>query len=518
MNPPSPKYDLNDVDYARFTGLVRVKSGLEIPNVRRPDLEKAVFQFMEMLSMPDTGALFEYMINEEGGRAALEGLIAQLTIGETHFFRNRPQFEALERHILPEIIEKRRPIRRLRIWSAGCATGEEPYSLAILLKRLLPDLASWNVLILATDINRAALERARKGEFGAWSFREVPPDFQMNYFNYNGNRYVLKPGIRNMVVFSYLNLIEDSYPSMLTNTQMMDLVLCRNVLIYFNEDTSRKVIERFYASLSKNGWLVVGHAEPSQSVFHQFSVHNFPGAILYQKSEDGQQAQGATPVTYTPLYTPFSKPIPETWPRKAPRTPARIKPPVSAPSRPAVKHPAPATLVAKRPPPLPPPAELQSAVALFDLGRAEEALKKLTALAATNPENIWPPFWIAKIHANRLELENAEHWVDIVLEREPLLAPAHYLRGLILQELGRLEQSLEAVRSCLYADPEFLLGYFSLAGLLGRLSQPQRALKALQNLEDLLAGQDREAMVPEGDGLTVGRLSEFISAQKELLA
>jgi chemotaxis protein methyltransferase CheR len=116
------------------------------------------------------------------GRPALEAFVGDLTVGETHFFRNRPQFEALERHILPELIERRRPTRRLRLWSAACSTGEEPYSLAILLERLLSDRARWDVRILATDINRAALERARRGQYGAWSFRDVPGDVATTFF------------------------------------------------------------------------------------------------------------------------------------------------------------------------------------------------------------------------------------------------------------------------------------------------------------------------------------------------
>ncbi len=231
MNRPLPKYDLDDAEFSRFSGLVRAKSGLEIPEVRRPDLEKAVVQSMAELSLSKPDELFTYLMTGPDGAPVLENLIARITVGETHFFRNHPQFEALEKQVLPELIEKRRPLKRLRIWSAGCASGEEPYSLAILLKRLIPDLADWNILILATDINRTALEKAQKGDFGPWSFREVPPEVKANYFKFDGSRYKISNTVRSMVTFAYLNLVEDNYPSMLTNTQLMDLVLCRNVLI-----------------------------------------------------------------------------------------------------------------------------------------------------------------------------------------------------------------------------------------------------------------------------------------------
>ncbi|NMB90884.1 MAG: hypothetical protein GYA17_21185 [Chloroflexi bacterium] len=510
MSLLNPQHSLSDVTYERFISLIRVKSGLEIPTVRRPDLEKSVLQLATDLSLSGPEALLEHVSTPAEGDVTLEELIARLTVGETHFFRNRPQFDALEKHILPEIIEMRRPVKRIRVWCAGCATGEEPYSVAVLLKRLLPDLGQWNVFILGTDINRSSLEKARRGRFGAWSFREVPGNFQEDYFTKDGRRYTLKPAIRNMVTFTYLNLVEDSYPSMLTNTQMMDLILCRNVLIYFNQETGGKVVERLHASLAQQGWLVVGHAEPSQAIFYQFAVHNFPGAILYQKATHSATASPSLPAfpagsngrRLPELPRTNSLPL-QALPRPpAPVSPKRLSSPGAQPVRP-VRH--------------SPPPELQAALASIEAGRVAAARDTLVRLAASYPENAWPPFWLAKICANRMELEEAQRWIDQSLARDSLLAPAWYLKGLVLQELGHLEQSLEALRSCLYADPEFLLGYFNLAGVYQRLAQPRRAIKALQNLEAMLAGRDRQDSIPEGDGLTVGRLSELVSAQQELL-
>ncbi len=275
----------------------------------------------------------------------------------------------------------------------------------------------------------------------------------------------------------------------------------------------RVVVERMHAALSIGGWLFVGHAEPSQSIFYKFQVHNFPGAIVYQKPEHESQAQALPPLPLEWASKTSKEMRDETSSRPLANSRALPEKPIQAKPKPASQAPA----AKPRPQRLPPPAELLAAVALFDAGQVDAALAKLASQVEGYPQNAWPPYWLAKIYANRLDLENAERWIDIALAREPLLAPAHYLRGLILQELGRLEQSLEALRRCLFADPEFLLGYFSLAGLYGRLSQPQKALKALMNLEELLAGYDREAVVAEGDGMTVGRLSEFVTAQKELL-
>ena len=161
---------LSAADHARFSALVRQASGIEVPEIRRAALENAVAQ---ALAASGTDSLDELagLLASESGRPQLERLVEALTIGETHFFRNEPQFKALTETILPEIIARRRAERRLRIWSAGCSTGEEAYSLAIALESLLPNIDQWNLHLLATDINRQSLLRAQAGVYSPWSFR-----------------------------------------------------------------------------------------------------------------------------------------------------------------------------------------------------------------------------------------------------------------------------------------------------------------------------------------------------------
>jgi chemotaxis protein methyltransferase CheR len=274
---------LSEADFQRFADLVRARSGLEFSGPRRNDLEQAIARAVSELGLPGLDALYEHLTVGSEAQAALETFIASLTIPETYFFRNRPQFEALGQQILPELIARRRNLRRLRIWSAGCSSGEEPYSLAMLLRRLLPDLATWDVLILATDLNRNALEKAERGVYSAWSFRDMPPDVQELYFTRRGVQFELSPQVRNQVRFAYLNLADDTYPSALTGTLDMDLILFRNVLIYFGEEMARRAVDRLYDALADGGWLLVGHAEPSTMLFNRFTSHSLPGTIVYQK-------------------------------------------------------------------------------------------------------------------------------------------------------------------------------------------------------------------------------------------
>lgn len=502
MTPTASKEGLSRVDYSRFRDLVRETSGLEIPESRRPELERAVLRAREETGSPDAEGLYRLLTDQSSGRPALEALVAALTIGETHFFRNRTQFEALESHILPDLIARRRDVRRLRLWSAGCASGEEPYSLAILIQRLLPDLPDWNVLILGTDINRAALERARQGLYGRWSFREVPAETQAGWFIERDGRFEVPPRVRDLVTFGYLNLVEDVYPSLHTNTNGIDLILCRNVLMYFRPETARGVVARLHSALTDGGWLVVGQSEPSQEVFRGFEARNLPGTVVYRKAVPWEQEANASDSE-------------DNW-----RTSAVADTLTDGPPRPSPDLPCTGSLVPQ------PPAAVQGtpkadrraeAMSLIEAGRLDEARRQLEAVAASDTHDPEPPYVLAKVHANRLELEAAEQWIDVALSRDPLHAPSHYLRGLVLQEGGARPSALDAYRRCVYADPTFVLGHFALAELFRQMGQLRRAWKSLENVTRLLVGLERDDPVREGDGLTVGRLLELAAVHGGLV-
>jgi len=476
---------LADQDLGRFQTLLREVSGLELPETRRPDLRRAVNRALAATGLADADALYRHL-RDGAGRPALEAFVGDLTIGETHFFRNRPQFQALERHLLPELIVRRRGSRRLRVWSAACSTGEEPYSLAILLERLLPDRARWDVRILATDINRAALERARRGRYGAWSFREVPDDVAATYFERRGSTLEVAGRIRQMVSFAHLNLADDRWPSAATGTLDLDLILCRNVLIYFGDELSRQVADRLHGALADGGYLLVAPAELSQAVFRRFDVVNLDGAVVYRK--------------------PAAPAVPR--PERRPAVPA-------PPTRPPRAAPAPR---APTPPAAPPPVSLEEAAAAWRSGRSEEALARLEALAEADPADGRAPLLAARVHLDRLELDGAERWAGVACQRTPLSASAHYVRGLALQEAGRLEDALAALRRSVFLDPGSALGQVALASLLARLGEPARARSALRAAEALVADDDPAATVDDHDGLTAGRLRELIAAQLAHLA
>lgn len=486
-------------EYELFRHLVEERSGIALPSIRRLNLEQAIGRALETCGYSEPMDLYDHL-RSVPGHTDLESFISSLTVGETYFFRNTPQFEALEKHVLPELIQERSHERRLRIWSAGCSSGEEPYSLAMLLERMLPEIDSWNISILATDINRDALVKASRARYRSWSFRGVPAEIQARYFIARGDELELDVRLRQMVRFEYLNLTEDSYPSLVTNTNEMDLIVCRNVLIYFRDATARSVIARLHRCMADDGWLFLGHSEPSYWLSDRFSPHSFDGAIGYhRRGIDKSREQTALGQPPGPLH---SRPAPPVTPHGG-RSRAR-------PRRTGESG-------------MPPPPVEQSVaercrlvLTRWETSDPERALVELEGLATENASDPRPPYLVAKMHANRLQTDAAERWTTVSLQRDPLFAPAHYVRGVVAAEDGRPEDAVEAYRRCVYADPQWPLGHFAFADTLLRIGQVRRAAAALSNLERLVKDVPPEQEVPDGDGLTIGRLRELAHMQLEI--
>ena len=519
-----------------------MRAGIEIPDARLGDLEKGVQAAIQATGAGSPGDLYE-LLAEKGprGTLAFEAMIPAVTINETHFFRNRPQMQALESEILPQLIKARADSRRLRIWSAACSSGEEPYSVAMLLHRLLRGQSGWDVLIHGTDIDQQALAKAADGVYGNWSFREVPPDVKQEYFTQTEeHRYLLSPEIKRMVKFTRLNLVDDLYPTAESQTDRMDLVICRNVLIYFREEAIRRIVGRFHDSLVDNGWLVVGHAEPSQEIFHQFHVKNFPGTITYRKGDKAASA----PATETRRATPVRaadappaaerRPVPERREAPAPRSredvPRKLRPAVRERGAGSAK-PAPAGLrrpahAASRKSAFAAQAPTGQASApadteierLIQSGRLDDAAKYLGEAIKAAPKDPRPRYELAKLHANRLRWDEAEKCIDAAIKVGQLAPEAYYLRGLILQELGRPEEAVESLRNSAFLDHSFVLAHFASVGLLARLGQTARAQKALETTIELLEQRSPDEVVPHGDGITVSRLLDLATLQRQLVA
>jgi len=258
--------------------------GMYFSEHRRFFLESRCRRRMESLGIASFQDYYQYLNNPSQRTAELQQLLDEITINETSFFRNQPQFDALKRIFLPEIAERKGKIgfRRLKIWSAGCSSGEEPYSIAIVVHELSSTvLAGWQVEILATDISERMLAKAQKALYTRYSFRNTPHDVIARYFNQVDDRHFqLNPKIMQMVKFRKMNLMDE------LNMLFMkgyDIVFCRNVLIYFDLPAKKRVIQHFHNALLDGGYLFVGHSESLFGVNDQFKMVQYPGGIAYKK-------------------------------------------------------------------------------------------------------------------------------------------------------------------------------------------------------------------------------------------
>jgi chemotaxis protein methyltransferase CheR len=487
---------LSDQWLSELSKVVAEQTGLHFPQPRWPDLERGIRSAALKFGYPDAESCARWLLSAPLTKKGIEILAGELTIGETYFFRENRSFEILAEQILPEMVRVRQGAeRRLRIWSAGCCTGEEPYSIAILLDRILPDLRQWNVTILGTDVNSLFLQKASAGVYSDWSFRNAPPWLKGNYFKQIGERHFeIVPRIKEKVTFSYLNLAEDVYPSLANNTNAMDLIFCRNVLMYFTTETMKRAILNFHRSLVDTGWLFVSPTETSPELFSSFCPVHFQGAILYQKGE-GRPPRMAFPhpveaASHVEAVVVSTDPVFDFIPASA----------VSSP------EPSPDMPVERARPTL-----YEEALALFEQGDYLEAEEKLKADSAL-PHTAESWALLARICANLGELTEARSWAEKALGADKLNAGLHYLRSVILQEQGATEERIAALKRALYLDPNFVLAHFALGNFALQQKNFKEADKHFSNVLGLLADYQPNDVLPQSDGLVAGRLREMVES------
>lgn len=231
---------------------------------------------------------FEILTLRAGRDAELRNLLNEVTVGETCFFRNQPQLDALRTVILPEIVKRKSKIgfTQLRIWSAGCSTGEEPYTLAMVLREEMhTQLAGWKIELIASDINDNSLERARAGIYTDYALRNIPAYYKMKYMRATGGQFQVNDDVKSMVTFSRLNLRDDAKMVFMKG---VDVVFCCNVLIYFGAQPKRRIIGHFFNNLLAGGYLFLGHAESLFGLNEEFKLVHFPLASGYLKPEVGK--------------------------------------------------------------------------------------------------------------------------------------------------------------------------------------------------------------------------------------
>jgi len=482
---------LGQEDLDRFHGFLVQLSGLHFDHSNSKILERGACRRMRALRMESYEEYFRYLKRYQNSRQELKKLLSLLTVGETFFFRYRAHFEALQQQIIPELIERNREQRRLRIWSAGCSTGEEPYSIAMLLLEHFPELADWQVDILATDINYQSLRRAREGIYRKRALRVTTPEYRERYFIPSGGRFEVAPEPRRMVQFGYLNLQTGRYPAADNGTADIDLLFCRNVMIYFRQETNRRIMDRIARCLRPSGVLFLGHAATLQDLSDCFLPEHYRGGFFYRLPEAPRPAPAVVP--HPPVIAP-SRPV--------------VRPPESAaPTKPKRKVPVAAMPAGT----VEPGADelLEQARQAFDreeFAVAETAFERLLRL---RPELVPALIGMGFIRANQERHEEALEFCERALAVDDLAADAYFLRGLIFELRDELAESIEEYRKALLLDLDFIMPHYNLSRIYRRLERPREARRELNNTLRLLEQTADESIIPHSGGVSRAVLLEI---------
>ena len=271
----------------RIRDVIYKTAGIFQANNKIQVLESRCQKRMEVLGVATLDEYYQCLTSRPMHRAELVSLLNEITIGETCFFRNRPQLEALRKIVLPRIVAAKSQVelRNIRIWSAGCSTGEEPYTLSMILHdeahSLLKD---WTFEIIATDLNEQSVAHAQAGQYGDYSIRNTDPQILHKYFLPEGGKYSVKPEVKTAVSFKRLNLFDDARMMFMKG---MDIILCCNVLIYFDAESKKRVIQHFYTNLFNHGYLFLGHSESLFSISDAFQLVHLPSTTAYVKAKEG---------------------------------------------------------------------------------------------------------------------------------------------------------------------------------------------------------------------------------------
>jgi chemotaxis protein methyltransferase CheR len=528
--------------------------GLKVSDVRLNDFAKGVCLAAADSGFEDPQQYIAELVRSTPREHELGFLASYLTVGETYFFRDPLSFNLLSTRVLPSLCDTGNPIR---IWSAGCASGEEPYSIAITALSSMGEQDRENLEILATDINPRYLDIAKTGLYRRWSFREVPSFIKDKYFKLTADdRYCLDERVKKLVRFNYLNLASDAYPSALTGTDEVDVIFCRNVLIYFSPEHVTEVLNRFHRSLKDGGYLFLAPSEIPHPAPENFKLVNVDGAILLRKEGPVVETKPSVVSIVQSNFAYFGQTIApnmKSFESLIDVNDGARKPIVSGPDS-LSNHEA-AALLASLQAGLSDAGSdtphgvssintgithgaayltggdeefysadsvmteedledvVKAATKLYHQGMYSEAIDLLLELPVSHDPNCEDAFLLlVKAYANIGNLDAAMDWSERLIGYEPINARWYYLRATIQQELGEDGAASISLRQAIFLEPEFVLAHFSLGNIHRQSGDQMLAKRCFQRVVDLLSTVDSASELEDSDGLMAGQLMTIVKS------
>jgi len=467
----------------------------------------------ERVEATGTGSAELYLARlSGGGEDEVRALAERLTVGETYFFRNAHDMEAFTGAVLPARMEARAAERRLRLLSAGCSSGEEPYTLAMLV-RGAPVLAGWDVRVHGFDVNPAAVARARAARYSGWSLRQTSPEPRARFFRPEGREFRVVDTVRELVTIEERNLAAEDPAFWEAGT--FDVIFCRNVLMYLGPESVRRIVARFAAALAPGGFLFLGHAETLRGVSGDFHLRQTHGTFYYQSRPPGAVAPAEAAAVPAVAAAPGGRPsAPDPgvgWMAAIEGASQRIA--ALARGR-AAEAPAPAGPIS--PPAVGAPGLGGALAAAQDLHARERFGEALAALGPVSPErerDVDALLLRAVLLVSSGELRPAEAVCARVLQLDELNAEAHYVHAICREHAADLAGAADHDRYALYLDPTFAMPRLHLGLLAKRAGDLEQARRELARALALFAAEDGSRILLLGGGFSREALVDLCRAE-----
>jgi chemotaxis protein methyltransferase CheR len=461
----------------------------------------------------------EHLNTSPKGSAEWRALGEQLTINETFFFRNADNFRAFAERVLPERIRAKAQEKRLCILSAGCASGDEPYSLAIQVREALPELGSWDVQIIGIDVNPAMIVKATQARYSAWSLRATSEDIRRRYFRADGADFVLALEIQKMVSYEERNLVDED--PLFWESIACDVVFCRNVLMYFTPEKARDVVRRISQVLLPRGFLFLGHAETLRGLTHDFQLCHTHDTFYYQRRNASEAAAMATraapPREQAENFLPAAVESTASWVDVIQHAATRIATLAQAQSR----SPDQAVAHITHTDPAGQPA-LSAAPRIWDLGLVLEAVRQerfadaLELIGALPPDSYEDPDALllrAVLLTNHGRLDDSEEVCRRLLALDEFNAGAHYLMALCREHAGDSTGAIEHGLTATYLDAGFAMPHLHLGIIAKRSGDATTAQRELRQALILLSSEDAFRILLFGGGFSRDTLLQLCRTQ-----
>ena len=493
--------DLSVEEFARFRDYIQRHSGIYLEQTKLDSLRISLITRATRHEFKTLEEYFRLVVSDDDEFRELLNLI---TINETSFFRFPQQFDALRNTVIPEIMsEKADPSRNFRVWSAGCSTGEEPYTVAMTLLDSGLESMDWRCHVMGTDVSTKALGVARAGIYKGRALQNVSDDVMSRHFRKMPEGLQVSGNVRRLVDFGYHNLIKEPYPLSLMGD--WDIIFCRNVTIYFKVESTRRVVKNLFNSLNEGGYLFIGHSETLTSISEDFEAVEIDGVFLYRKSRSGRRTQVMTDVRApqrtldaqaagrdkgtleTPGRSRDKRPLQKLWRSGAQGEGTLRAEPVATDAAPeTVAEVASAPAEAVEPDPEDVAGLLEGARVSVQSGGHAEARTALEVVLERDRNNFDAHLLLAFSYADSGDYGLALKECDRALAINPLLPGARYVLGIIYQRQGDLVRAVSELKKTIYIDADFVLAQLNLGNIYRSQGKFDAACRAYQNAVESL--------------------------------